>query len=246
PLAVEALARAGVPSVVVANFSWDWIYRAFVPEEPRFAPHVARIAAQYGEADLLLQPPIVCDLAAFRRRRDVPLICRRSRLSKEEARAAFGLPAGVKVILLSFGGIGTVRLNPGRRYQEDWLFVGAGRVEGPPEPFRLTPVTPALRYPDLVRAADVVVTKPGYGIFAECTANRAAMAHTDRGPFAEQRVLVEGMGAFLPHAFIPPEAFALGDWESPIRALLDGPVRWPDVTLNGAERTAAQLDAFVS
>ncbi|MCK7523822.1 MAG: hypothetical protein MZV64_42470 [Ignavibacteriales bacterium] len=50
-----------------------------------------------------------------------------------------------------------------------------------------------LRYEDLVRAADVVVTKPGYGIIAECIANDTAILYTDRGRFAEYDVLVDAM-----------------------------------------------------
>ena len=41
-----------------------------------------------------------------------------------------------------------------------------------------------LRYEDLVRAVDVVLTKPGYGIISECIANDTAMVYTSRGRFA--------------------------------------------------------------
>ena len=43
------------------------------------------------------------------------------------------------------------------------------------------------RYEDLVRAADVVMTKPGYGIVSECLANGAAILYTARGRFADTR-----------------------------------------------------------
>ena len=44
-----------------------------------------------------------------------------------------------------------------------------------------------LRYEDLVAAVDVVVTKPGYGIIAECVANDTAIVYTSRGHFVEYR-----------------------------------------------------------
>ena len=50
-----------------------------------------------------------------------------------------------------------------------------------------------LRYEDLVRAVDVVVTKPGYGIIAECLANDTALLYTSRGHFIEYDVLVAEM-----------------------------------------------------
>ena len=60
-----------------------------------------------------------------------------------------------------------------------------------------------LRYEDLVRAADVVVTKPGYGIIAECIANDSAILYTDRGRFAEYDVLVEAMPKYLRARYMP-------------------------------------------
>ena len=53
------------------------------------------------------------------------------------------------------------------------------------------------RYEDLVRAVDVVVTKPGYGIISECLANDTALLYTSRGDFREYQVLVDAMPTFL-------------------------------------------------
>ena len=48
-------------------------------------------------------------------------------------------------------------------------------------------------YEDIVHAVDVVVSKPGYGIIAECVANQTALLYTSRGHFAEYDVLVAGL-----------------------------------------------------
>ena len=53
------------------------------------------------------------------------------------------------------------------------------------------------RYEDLVRAVDVVATKPGYGIISECIANDTALLYTSRGRFVEYDVMV-GRDAALP------------------------------------------------
>ena len=77
-----------------------------------------------------------------------------------------------------------------------------------------------LRYEDLVRAADVVVTKPGYGIIAECLANDAAILYTDRGHFAEYDVLVEAMPRVRAMPVHPPRR--------PVRGPVAGSPRRPD------------------
>ena len=51
------------------------------------------------------------------------------------------------------------------------------------------------RYEDLVAAVDVVATKPGYGIIAECAAHQTALLYTSRGHFIEYEVLVQEMPA---------------------------------------------------
>ena len=80
-----------------------------------------------------------------------------------------------------------------------------------------------LRYEDLVRAADVVVTKPGYGIIAECLANDAAILYTDRGPFAEYDVLVDAMPKYVRCRFIPRTDLFQGSWQDHLEAVVAQP-----------------------
>jgi hypothetical protein len=55
PLAIAAAHHAGVPSAVIANFTWDWIY-AYYPEFERLALGVIQtIADAYSNATLALR-----------------------------------------------------------------------------------------------------------------------------------------------------------------------------------------------
>ena len=67
-------------------------------------------------------------------------------------------------------------------------------------------------YEDLVAAVDVVVTKPGYGMIAECAANDTAMLYTSRGRFPEYDVLVAGLPALTRAAFIDHDDLFTGRW----------------------------------
>ena len=80
------------------------------------------------------------------------------------------------------------------------------------------------RYEDLVKAADVVVTKPGFGIIAESVANDAAVVYTSRGLFAEYDVLVPQMPRYLRCAFLSNEDLLGWRWRDAIeQALVCGP-----------------------
>ncbi|MFX6019324.1 hypothetical protein ABTF08_20820, partial [Acinetobacter baumannii] len=38
PLGLEAARTAGIPSVLLESFTWDWIYRGYCEREPALAP----------------------------------------------------------------------------------------------------------------------------------------------------------------------------------------------------------------
>ena len=58
PLAFAAAQAAGIPSVLVANFTWDWIY-AYYPEFESLAPGIVEtIASAYSSAAKALRLPI--------------------------------------------------------------------------------------------------------------------------------------------------------------------------------------------
>ena len=92
------------------------------------------------------------------------------------------------------------------------------------------------RYEDLVRAVDVVVTKPGYGIISECIANDTALLYTSRGDFREYQVLVDAMPEYLRCAFIDHADLFAGRWQPHLDALLAQPAPPIRPAINGAGR----------
>ena len=207
PLAFAAAAEAGVPSLAIANFSWDWIYRHLGARQPRLLAAAEQASAAYAKAGLLLRLPFAGDLSAFPRIEDVPLVARKPRLAKAEARRRLGLGAR-PVVLLSFGGLGMPELDPtalGRLGEYQFLLTGQVGAGDAPNLLRLGSAELAaagLGYADLVGAVDVVVSKPGYGIVTDCVGAGTRLVYTDRGDFPEYEVLVAEMPRYLPVAFV--------------------------------------------
>jgi len=98
-----------------------------------------------------------------------------------------------------------------------------------------------LRYEDLVSAVEVVVTKPGYGIIAECVANRTAMLYTDRGHFVEYDALVREMPRFLRCEYIDHESLFAGRWRDALRRLLCSPPAPERPPTDGAQVVAGMI-----
>jgi hypothetical protein len=87
-----------------------------------------------------------------------------------------------------------------------------------------------------------VVTKPGYGIIADCVANDTALLYTSRGRFAEYPVLVAEMPRYLRCAFIDHDALLSGRWRRALDRLGSAPAPRERPATDGAELTAAMIE----
>jgi len=233
PIAIAAAHAAGMPSVLVSNFTWDWIY-AFYPQFDSIAPGVVgTIADGYRHATLALRLPIPGGFESIAHvTEDIPFIARRSHRPRAETRQALGLNGHRLMVLSSFGGYGLEL--PFERIAADDLDV----VSPPRQP-------PAgLRYEDLVAAADVVVSKPGYGIVSECVANERPLLFTSRGRFAEYDVMLDAMPRMLRCRFIEQDDLLGGNWRKSIDALLAQPAPAAYPPVNGAEIAAEKILAL--
>jgi hypothetical protein len=233
-LAFDAAARAGVPAVGLANFSWDWIYAHLARRLPALQQSAARAAAAYAKAELLLELPFAGDLSAFRRRERVGFVARRPEATGAEVRRRLGWPAG-PVALVSFGGLGL----PGLRKEalEDDPDV---RYVFPEELAEDRLTAAGVRYPDVVAAADVVVTKPGYGIVTDAIAGATRLVYTDRGDFPEYPILVREMAPWVASVYLPSSELREGRIREPVRRALSLPIP-PPPDLGGGDRAAARV-----
>lgn len=251
PLGIAAARSAGAPAVLLGNFTWDWIYAAY----PGGEAVAAEIGSVYGHADIALRLPLHGGFATCAQIHDLPFVARRSRRDRRDVREGLGLPHDRPLALVSFGGYGVAGLDL------DALATtpGYGIVLSASTPLGDTTIgergafgslipldEPAMyargfRYEDVVRAVDVVVTKPGYGIISECIANDAALLYTSRGRFAEYDVLVSGMPRYLRARFIDQRTLLSGQWAPAVDALRAQPAPPERGDVSGAEEAAAML-----
>src|SRR5262249_20264405 len=75
PLACAAAARAGVPAVVLSNFTWDWIYEAY-PEAGLDPSLLPTIRAAYASAAAGWRLPMHGGFATIAPVVDVPFVAR--------------------------------------------------------------------------------------------------------------------------------------------------------------------------
>jgi UDP:flavonoid glycosyltransferase YjiC (YdhE family) len=245
PCAFAAARTAGIFSAGVSNFSWDWIYEGLAEKFYGYEDVLQSVRADYQAADLLLRLPFFGDFSSFRQVEPVPMVVRLGIRDPEEIRRELDIADGLKLGLISFGGFG-LRDNDFRPLAElkDWVFLlEEGNALSAPN-LRSFPVG-VIPYPELVRAADAVITKPGYGIVSECIANGTAVLYTTRGDFREQALLVDALHRFGRAREIDNGKLRRGEWGPDLEQLLALPA--PEETLagNGAEVVADRLAELV-
>ncbi len=207
-----AARRAGIQGVGIANFTWEWIYQDFAARHSDYADVVTALHEEYRQASKYLLFPFHGDFPAEVPQQELPLVARRACRPRDEVRKKLGLPADRQVALVSFGGFGVDGLDlKALARLKDWTFLIESRMGSGAENVQV--VAPrALPYPDLVAAADVVVTKPGYGIVSEAIANDTAVLYVSRGAFREQALLVQALSRFARACEIDQDALLRGDW----------------------------------
>ena len=127
PLGVAVAHTAGIPSVLVENFTWDWIYEGYAREESRMSRHVAYLRSVFESADYHIQTEPVsvyhpADLLT-------PPVSRTARTPAREVRERLGVPADSQAVLITMGGISSQHgFSSQLKEQEGVYFVIPGGV----------------------------------------------------------------------------------------------------------------------
>jgi hypothetical protein len=91
----------------------------------------------------------------------------------------------------------------------------------------------------------VVVTKPGYGIIAECIATGTAMLYTSRGEFREYDLLVSQLPGYVRSRFISQDDLFGGRWREALTEVTAAPAPPMRMATDGADVVARLLRGLV-
>ncbi|KAL4570227.1 hypothetical protein LXL04_025878 [Taraxacum kok-saghyz] len=189
-VACRAAADAGIRSVCVTNFSWDFIYAEYVMAAGYHHRSIVwQIAEDYSHCEFLIRLPGYCPMPAFRDVIDVPLVVRRLHKTRKEVRSEMGISEDVKLVILNFGG-----QPAGWKLKEDYLPPGwlclvcgaSSEQELPPNFIKLAKDTYT---PDVMAASDCMLGKIGYGTVSEALSYKLPFVFVRRDYFNEEPFL---------------------------------------------------------
>ena len=213
PAGILGASAAGVPSVLLENFTWDWIYegyRTFFPELGECIEYLKKVNCL---ADYRIQAAPACELSAANL--TVSPIARAFRESREKIRQRLKVSNNERIVLVSMGGIGVGQL-PLYRMQaiHNTVFVLSGYTgKMVKEPhLRFLPPDTDFFHPDLVAASDAVVGKVGYSTLAEVYHADVPFGYVSRKGFRESDPLVSFIKEKMSGLEIESQDFWRGDW----------------------------------
>jgi len=239
PLGIEAAGKTQIESMLIENFTWDWIYEPYLSKYPKFSVFIDYLKSIYLKADYHFQTVPICS-------RDTNFrltgpIFREKRLLKEEIRNNLGVPVLSKMVLITMGGIpfnsNLIKFN----YQKnDLLFVVPGMNVASITIIGnniFLPHNHGFFHPDLVHASDLVVGKVGYSTIAEVYSAQIPFLYVPRKEFRESMFLEKFIDQEMVSAQIELENIMDGSLNSQIFELLKTPVKLRSI-LNGADEIA--------
>jgi hypothetical protein len=247
PLGIEVAKRAGLASVLVENFTWDWIYEGYSEEEPRLLEFISYLGERFAAADYHIQTQPICRPAPGAV--IAPPVSRKRRAARAAVRRQLGLPENERAVLITMGGtparhsfLDQLKHAAGARF----VIAGAGDAEQQAGNVTLLPPDSARFYhPDLVHACDAVVGKAGYSTLAEVHQAGIPFGFVERIGFRESAVLESFVRREMSGIAITEEEFEGGLWLERLPSLLNLPRVDRSEAENGSSKVARKLLDFM-
>jgi hypothetical protein len=245
PMGIAVAEKAGVPSLLIENFTWDWIYQPYLQEDPRMAGHISYLKGLFNAVTFRIQTEPICDpcnadLITFP-------VSRKKKTPAYQIRKKLRIPEGTKTVLITMGGIEEkYEFFEQLALKRDVYFVipGASKKVTIRDNLVRLPHRSEYFHPDLVNASDAVVGKVGYSTLAEIYYAGVPFGYVARSRFRESQKLVSFIENKMPGLPISGDQFYSGGWLSSLPYLLALP-RIDRNDPRGAEQIARFIQGLI-
>lgn len=240
PMGILIASAANVPSVLVENFTWDWLYRGYAEAGiNQFSQYLQSI---FDEANYHIQTQPICNPAPV----DLTAApaSRKIRTPSGEIRQKLGLTESCKVVMITAGGVpksyGFIEKLK-KQTATFFILAGARKSVDIQDNLILLPENSAFFFPDLINASDAVIGKVGYSTIAEVYHAGVPFGYSARTHYRESAPLVNFIENEMHGFTIGQSEFNKGDWIRRIDDLLALP-RVQRNTSNGAGQIAGFIN----
>lgn len=240
PLGLAVATRAGIKSVLIENFTWDWIYEAYLPQYPELQTAISYFVSQYQQADIHIRCQPFCGVTQG----DLECgpIFRRIRSERSKVRSKLQCK-NKKIVLITMGGVDLeLPFIHQLSSSSETFFILTGQKETRQlgENSLLLARDSGFYHPDLINSVDLVICKSGYSTVAECAQAGVPVVTVGRARFPESKVLEEFSISFLNGHTIEQNEFLSGSWLKNLDKLFSSNQKSKPMR-NGADAVAKYL-----
>ena len=186
---LSAAAQLDMAAVAMCSLNWADIYAAYCTGDRTDRQILAQMMSSYRAAHTFLTPQPAMPMPQLENTRVIGPVARRGARQKASVCEQFGIAETMNIVLVALGGIATEMPLESWPHVDDtvWLFASAvGRVE---RNDLLEVSATGLPFIDVLASVDVVLTKPGYGTYAEAVCNAVPVLSIERPDWPETAVL---------------------------------------------------------
>lgn len=222
PIAIEIAGKCNLPSVLIENFTWDWIYAGYPRYQAQFNQFIDGFQKAYTQVNYHIQTTPVCAPHEQVDFKSAP-VSRVPREKRGSVREKLGLNNHQTVALVTMGGI------PGEysfiqelaRYPlYQFIIPGATDHISRQSNVILLPHHSKFYHPDLVNASDLVIGKVGYSTLSETYYANIPFIYLSRKSFRESACLVDFVQQEMVGVEINEDQFQSVQWMDVISELL--------------------------
>jgi UDP:flavonoid glycosyltransferase YjiC (YdhE family) len=244
-LPLDVARTLGIPAIGLCSLNWyDILLESPVAEQVPSAL-AERMRAAYAGANLFLRPAPSMPMRWLPNGRDIGPIARPYPREPGRLRAQLGRPATERLVLMQFGGIGRLPLGGGRRLLPGVQLLSPDQGAADQRDDLTVIGTEACSVLQALASCDALITKPGYGAFAEAACSGVPVLSLERRDWPESRWLLEWLSERVPVRQVSAEAFAAGEITAPLQELLAAGPATP-VEPTGVAEAAELLMEFLS
>jgi len=222
PMGLLVARAAGIPSVLVENFTWDWLYENYGAVDGRIEAHIEYLRSLFEMADVHIQTEPLCnpksvDLCAGPASRKI-------KSPALEVRQKLGLAVNDTLVLITTGGVpydyqSIEKLKD--RQNAHFVIPCNCRVTKTDHNVILLPHHSDFFHPDLTNAADAVIGKTGYSTIAEIYHAGVPFGYIPCPNNPESAMLAAFIESRMAGSEISEMEFQDGSWLSQLNGLLD-------------------------
>lgn len=223
-LAIEAGFRAQIPTVALANFTWDLVLKDYCQASDHSQQQlIQRIRDSYAKADGALRITPAPEMDAFSQVVDIGPIASPASPERDRLASALALAPNERTVMVGFGGI-PIKSLPLEQMEQlhPYRFLFDGPIPHGYSRIHSTTTLP-LSFKTLLASVDVIMTKPGYGTIVEAVALQQPVVYVRRYNFADEQPLVDYLRLHGRGIELSLDNFTLGNWKPALRQILTAP-----------------------